>query len=418
MDDGVAVVTRTVGARWNDRSDIGVGTSVSPGVLNLNEGLAQFEFYRGAVVVLEGPAEIEFVDADKVVCRHGKLRAHVPPQAEGFTVLSSQFELVDLGTEFGVDIAEDGSANVHVFEGKVELYESGSDRSDDSRVAVDADGGMLISARGEFKSIEDDAERVGRSSFVSSSELEALADQESQSRYLRWREQSEKLRNDPRVVVYYSFDGQRDSDRTLPSHLSQDRSLDGAIVGCSWSTGRWPGKSALDFKRPGDRVRFHIPGEYGSLTYSAWVRIDGLDRPFIALMLTNGYDAGEPHWQLRDDGRLLLGVRGPDRHMAYDSDPFLNIKHVGQWIHLVSVYDGANAEVIHFANGQIVGRQSVQTEKVELKFGDTEIGNWGTPVNYSPQKIRNLNGRIDELVLFGDALTEEEIKELYLSGKP
>ena len=37
---------------------------------------------------------------------------------------------------------------------------------------------------------------------------------------------------------------------------------------------------------------------------------------------------------------------------------------------------------------------------------------------YSPQKIRNLNGRIDELVLFGEALSDNEVFDLYESGKP
>ncbi len=93
---------------------IDIGTSVSPGNLVLEAGLVQFEFYHGAVVVVEGPAELELLDANRVVCKQGKLRALVPQQAQGFTVLSSQFELVDLGTEFGVNVASDGSASIPV----------------------------------------------------------------------------------------------------------------------------------------------------------------------------------------------------------------------------------------------------------------------------------------------------------------
>ncbi len=48
---------------------------------------------------------------------------------------------------------------------------------------------------------------------------------------------------------------------------------------------------------------------------------------------------------------------------------------------------------------------------------ETEIGNWGTPVKYSPQKIRNFNGQIDELTLFSTALTAKEIQTLCIAGR-
>ena len=37
-------------------------------------------------------------------------------------------------------------------------------------------------------------------------------------------------------------------------------------------------------------------------------------------------------------------------------------------------------------------------------------------MNYSPQKIRNFNGQIDELALFSKALTAKEIQSLYSAG--
>lgn len=166
-------------------------------------------------------------------------------------------------------------------------------------------------------------------------------------------------------------------------------------------------------------MRLHIPGKYESLTYAAWVRLDGLDRAFSSLMLTNGFDGGEPHWQLRGDGRLLLGIRERSgKSVACDSVPFLNISHLGRWMHLATVYDRDAGQVTHFVNGEVLARLPIQESTVPLTLGDTEIGNWGTPPTYSPQKIRNLNGRIDELVLFGAALSDNEVRELYESGKP
>lgn len=413
FDEGVAVVTSAVNARFSHDTQLDVGSSVSPGSVVLESGHVQFEFYRGAVVVVEGPAELEFIDANKMICRRGRLRAHVPPQAEGFTVVSRSFELVDLGTEFGMDVSEDGSGRIRVFEGKVELYEAGSNRSAASRREIGETGGARVSATGEVTETD-----TPEGEFLSAESLRELAVKHDLTRFRAWQKQSEALSNDPRVIVHYSFEAENPSTRSLASHQANDPSLNGAIVGCAWSTGRWFNKGALEFKHPGDRVRVHIPGEYTSLTYAAWVRIDGLDRPFISLLLTNGYNVSEPHWQLRGDGRLLLGIKTPSGHVAYDSKPILSIKDLGRWVHLSTVYDSESRRVSHYVDGAIVSTAKLTAEPFKLKFGDTEIGNWGTPVTYSPQKIRNLNGRIDEFTLFREPLSAEEIQRLYSAGRP
>ncbi|MDC0265725.1 LamG domain-containing protein [Mariniblastus sp.] len=411
FDDGVAIVTQSYDTQWAGETQLQIGSSVSPGKVQLLSGLIQLEFYRGAVVVVEGPAELEFVNADRMICRRGRLRAHVPPQAEGFAILSPNVELVDLGTEFGMDVADDGSASVHVFDGKVELYEAGTDRSVESRQEFNESEGATVSAGGQIA--QSNTKPV---EFVSSSDLLQLSSARNSARLEKWKTDRNLLVDDPRVALHYSFEKVPTSSRLLPSHTTNSQSLDGAIIGCKWTEGRWLGKDALEFKHPGDRVRLKIPGEFDSLTYSAWVRIDGLDRPFIALMLTNGYDVGEPHWQLRDDGRLLLGIQTPSGHIAYDSEPVLNIKHLGRWTHLATVYDSESAQVTHYINGKNVGESPIKTDNFKLRFGETEIGNWGTPVKYSPQKIRNFNGQIDELTLFSKALTAIEIQSLYTAG--
>ena len=412
LDEGVAVVTQSYGAQWSGQTQLTIGSSVSPGTVTLDTGLIQVEFYRGAVVVVEGPAELEFVSADQLICRRGRLRARVPQQAEGFAVLSPKVELVDLGTEFGMDVASDGSASVHVFDGKVELYESGTDRAVSTRVEFTKDEGAVISASGEIVQSRDAAVE-----YVSTGELSKLADIRDAERLQNWKASQTQLASDPRVVLHYGFAKGESSHRLLRSQLGQRGERDGAIIGCRWTEGRWPGKDALEFKHPGDRIRLLVPGQYDSLTYSAWVRIDGLDRPFIALMLTNGYEVGEAHWQLRDDGRLLLGIKTPEGHVAYDSEPILNIKHLGRWTHLATVYDSQARHVTHYINGTRVGSSPLETDDFKLRFGETEIGNWGTPMEYSPQKIRNFNGQIDELTLYSSALSQADVKELYESGR-
>ena len=180
-DTGVAVLTRVAGLQGTATTQWRVGQTISPGSMAWDAGLLQLEFYGGASIVVEGPAEIELVDESRVVCRAGKIRAHVPEPARGFAVLTPSFELVDLGTEFGLSVEGDGKAEVHVFDGKVELYDAESNRSLTSRrelnagdaITLDRDGTSKHSAAQEtnFRNVESTEHDVGCSATTAVSRL-------------------------------------------------------------------------------------------------------------------------------------------------------------------------------------------------------------------------------------------------------
>jgi hypothetical protein len=77
-----------------------------------------FAFLSGVTLTMEGPADLELVSPDRVFCHRGRLRARVPEGAEGFVVASPASAVVDLGTEFGLNIEGDGRSRVMVFEGE------------------------------------------------------------------------------------------------------------------------------------------------------------------------------------------------------------------------------------------------------------------------------------------------------------
>jgi ferric-dicitrate binding protein FerR (iron transport regulator) len=89
------------------------------GTLRLERGLAEVRFDCGARVVLEGPATLELLSGSGARLHRGKLTARVPDAAAGFEVLSPQGKVIDLGTEFGIAVADSGATDVYVFEGKV-----------------------------------------------------------------------------------------------------------------------------------------------------------------------------------------------------------------------------------------------------------------------------------------------------------
>lgn len=411
-DRGVAVLTRAVGLHGAKTADWQVGETIPPGSMAWDEGVVQLEFYCGATVVVEGPAEIEILDESRVVCRLGRLRAHVSGLARGFAVLAPSLEVVDLGTEFGLNVSNDGAAEVHVFEGKVELYDAKSNRNLATRRELNAGDALTVDRDGTSKTIA-----VRDADFVTPTRLSQMTGVRQQGQLIEWRAFRDSLQGDPRVVVYFPFDRIDSDDRLLVGHGTNGVTIEGAIVGCEWSEGRWPGKTSLQFKRPGDRVRITVPGEFESLTYSIWVRVDGLDRIRNSLMLTDGFDKNGIHWQIRQDGSLTLGMRyANDRAYNYHTRPIFNLFRLGQWVHLATVYDTDQERVTHYVNGEPAERQRLKRYATGmLNIGNATIGNWS---GRKASDVRNFNGCMDELIIFGEALDDQEVRLIYEVGRP
>ena len=404
--EGCAVLTKSLETRW-EGSGPAVGSVLPKGRLAFESGVIQVEFFSGARVILEGPADFELVSNNEGLCRHGKLRAFVPPQAQGFTIRTAGLKLVDRGTEFGLRLDRSGDAEVHVFQGRVEIHSQGT-RSD-----LSVGRALHIDPAGTLRPIE----AADPEAFVTLSDLTLRSAEAAKSRYARWSGASDRLRLDPRVAVYYSFEDAPDWSRELRSQRSERSPLDGAIIGCRWAEGRWQGKKALEFKCPGDRVRFQDAGEYESLTLMAWVRVDALDRPFSGLMLTDGWTSGSVHWQITQHGTLRLGIHGDKQSNDYDTPVLFTSGQFGRWIHLCTVYNRDAREVLHYVDGRLANRLPLKFD-TQLRLGAVELGNWGVPLQGNVYAVRNLNGRMDEFALFGKALGADEIRELYQVGAP
>ena len=65
----------------------------------------------------------------------------------------------------------------------------------------------------------------------------------------------------------------------------------------------------------------------------------------------------------------------------------------------------------------MVSRESLRFE-VPLRIGNADIGNWSVGPHSTIYPVRCFTGRIDELALYGLALADREIRELYELGTP
>lgn len=117
----VATLVSAKDANWEDASIV-VGAPLSAGRrLRLHSGIVEVAFVGGARVTVEGPADFELTGTNLAALHAGRIIARVPPEAKGFGIRSSDLLVTDLGTEFGVSVVPGKTADVHVFEGTVDV---------------------------------------------------------------------------------------------------------------------------------------------------------------------------------------------------------------------------------------------------------------------------------------------------------
>lgn len=119
----VAVLSKTVGSRWASDNPDGVPARLFAGqTLSLDEGYAELTFLSGCTFAMKGPAEIELVSPMVVRAIKGAVWARVGEDAKGFVVETPAGKVIDLGTEFGINVDSTMSTtDVVVFEGAVDL---------------------------------------------------------------------------------------------------------------------------------------------------------------------------------------------------------------------------------------------------------------------------------------------------------
>ncbi|MGB6220459.1 FecR domain-containing protein [Haloferula sp.] len=89
--------------------------------LQLTRGTMVGTFASGVRFVAEAPCDLSVLAEDRVSVEEGSTWFEVPAPAVGFTVQTREFEVVDLGTEFGVRALAEEQHEVHVIEGAVEV---------------------------------------------------------------------------------------------------------------------------------------------------------------------------------------------------------------------------------------------------------------------------------------------------------
>ncbi len=383
-----AIVDKGVGVEG-----LAVGLALRGEEHEIKSGMVELVTARGARVVIEAPAVFHFESPQRLRLVHGRVAAEVPPAAKGFTVMTPTGDAVDLGTKFGVDVPVGGAAEIHVFQGEVIAHPSGTRQQQSLR---GGEAVTLQSAPGgdrEFRS----------GAFIRSDELPSLSAGFAAGQRARAEDCLSVLRRDKDLITLMDFETQE-----LPQ--GQFRMVQG----------RWPGSHAAEFVHLGDHMKLDVGGDHDwpRLTLAAWVRLDRLGAPYQSLYHTDGWDGDKPgqlHWMINKDTTMRLALKnntmpppGPINRNPDSLTPVL--PEQGRWVHLAVVYD-ADAQTVRFYLNGIFDLEAKQQRAFPARLGPAQIGNWN-------RQDRKLSGRIDELVILGRAMTDNEVRELHAAGTP
>jgi hypothetical protein len=151
-----ARVTGLVNCKWAEgETELKFGDWLAPGDrLKLKEGLIQLTFGTGAKVVVEGPSDFLVSAPGQATLEQGKIAAIVPRSGRGYTILTPTAEVVDLGTEFGVEVDDAGTSEVHVFDGDVVARPRGGVESEAKLMHAQEDEAI------QFRTLTEEGQRI------------------------------------------------------------------------------------------------------------------------------------------------------------------------------------------------------------------------------------------------------------------
>ncbi|MGA2062840.1 MAG: LamG-like jellyroll fold domain-containing protein [Thermoguttaceae bacterium] len=407
----VAQITAVKNCQWSTEfPSPAENTQLQAGrLLQLENGIAQITYFNGAMVLLEGPASFTVDSPNSGFLSQGKLTARADTEkSRQFTILTPDARFVDLGTEFGVKIDDEGRAEVAVFAGKVNAEAKLADGHWAAGVSLGK--GEAVVCEGT-KFISQVAER---NDFPT---LRLQPPPPPSLSFQHWLDVSRKLQSHQDLLAYYDFQPDPSNSTVLFNRAPTGAALNGEILDAPWVDGRFPGKSALEFMAGDAGVHINIPGEYRQITLIAWLSSNKFANDINAILNSDSWKRPkELHWEFLESGQMQLIVFGQKEHRESQPIPADNLS---RWCMVSGVIDTGKNQISLYVNGEFFDLFEPKQMPV-IQIGSATIGGWDNQGkgDSNLNRTHNLSGRIDELMIFQKALTAEEIKQIYEAGKP
>jgi hypothetical protein len=409
---GLAMVVKLDGVRWGpgDEPRPAEGDVLAAGRLRFRSGRATLSMLTGVTLAVEGPADVDLVSDDKVVCRQGRLRVRSPAGVSGFVVAGPNSAVLDLGTEFGMNVGPDGAARARVFDGRVESALTDADGTPRrTRLFKENEAFEIDPQDGQIEPLAGPADFLAPSELIAPPLELAAGYPEAVRRSRPWG--------------YWRFEA---VDRgAVANEVAGRPALQ--VVGPVRLADAPGGNRCAEFPAGPDQRRLELEGLWqppwrSGFAVELWTLSEQIGHSTLVSM-TAPHDTNNHLLLLELTSRNLLhkpasvrllhrwppGGTGGDN--LYSHTPYVPYR----WHHVVGQYRGDRIEL--YLDGEAVPSLSVDPghadEPCRLLLGRLTTRP-GTGVSID----RPLVGRLDEVALYDHPLTVEEVREHHRLGTP
>ena len=215
----------------------------------------------------------------------------------------------------------------------------------------------------------------------------------------------------PYLVAYWPFD--EISGGTAHDSIGAN---DAALFGPGWAEGRLDGGLHFDGVEDYALVPDAPELDPANITIEAWIKLEApAESGGVAIVEKGGWNGGQTGYA------FLVGNWGVPNSLRFEVYPSwrsvtsLTGLSLGQWYHVAASFDGIDLKV--FINGELdnslsapgpinVGNNAVLG--IGARFEQNDI-NWA-------EISQDLNGSLDALAIYNQALSEEDIRQDYQSA--
>ncbi|MEM6258666.1 MAG: LamG-like jellyroll fold domain-containing protein [Planctomycetota bacterium] len=375
------------------------GTQLSAGQrLVLAQGFAEITTASGAVAILEAPATIELTDNNNAVyLSSGKLVGRCEtPSSKGFTVSTPSAQIIDIGTEFGVEVNEQGETLTHVFQGEVEVRSVANSTAEPVRLVTDQ--AVAVGSGGKARIVDAAPQRFARA--VPSTQYQSAILASRPMCY--WRGPIEE---DTRLVLDNGW---------LGAHGQASGSLLNHPAG--YATEDTSGSLGYRSDGPTSSVTVPYRDEFGfnkGFSISAWCWIEPGHQDVMRILSTRveggGIGLGVIGRGDKATGGLpasapILTLFGKSDIVAAKAMP------EAQWTHLMVTVSQAD-QVRIYIDGEEVQAHTIPHARDAGQTGDADTQPLMIGRNpFTGQGVQAWEGRLDEIAIFDRVLPLNEIR--------
>lgn len=149
----VATLSLAQQALW-EGSQLELGQALVEGeTISLQEGSARISVGFGAELVTKAPCSLTFISRNRVRLHEGQVAVDVAPWAKGFTVVTEDVDVVDLGTTFTVSASPGTKTEATVLKGVVRVHSSNTSSEQPRGLLVTEGQQISTDGRGVFGNV-------------------------------------------------------------------------------------------------------------------------------------------------------------------------------------------------------------------------------------------------------------------------